>query len=493
VPSIARRKARARLRAGTLLSLGGVLGLAVAALAAGGQGALTQLPGTSGCIAESPEPTCAQATNLTGQPETIVLSADGRFVYAAAGAGTRIFRRGSSGRLTQLPGTAGCIENTGRRATPGCALVRGVHYAGGVVAIAGDGRTAYASAEADQGALLGPAIVGFHRNPGAGTLTQFDGDPVCIASVRKGKCVAESNVFALDALLSRDGRNVYLPLKGLVATFGRDPSTGALTAPAPDATACIREPIFLPVRARHCATGRALRELSSLVESPDGRFLYATSYAGGIAVLRRTAGGGALEQPPGRAGCVATDPPLRGCAAARGLSRAVAAAISPDGRTLYAVSTRPAPVRLPTSFTLSIFRRNPQTGSLTQLPGKSGCLNNRGDSGCAVARGLLTPKSVAVSPDGRTVYVASTYDFAVAAFSRNRRTGALSQLTGAAGCSSGATPVLLYHPRGCSAARMGRAWSVAVSPDGRHVYVGSEASYGTRGGGGQIGVFARGR
>ncbi len=485
--------ARARRRAGTLLSLGGALGLAVTALAAGGQGALTQLPGTSGCIAGAREPTCARAANLTGSPRTVVLSADGRFVYAGAGAGTRIFRRGSSGRLTQLPGPAGCIDNVGRGATPGCAVVRGVRYAGGVVAIAGDGRTAYASAEAAQGALLAPVVVGFHRNPGAGTLAQFDGSPVCIASAREGKCVAESNRFTLDALLSRDGKNVYLPLKGLVATFGRDPSTGGLTAPAADATACIREPKFLEARARHCATGRALRELSSLVESPDGQFLYATSYAGGIAVLRRAAGGGALEQPPGKVGCVATDPPLRGCAAARGLSRAVAAAISPDGRTLYAVSTRPAPVRLPTSFALSIFRRNPRTGALTQLPGKSGCLNNRGDSGCAVARGLLTPNAVTVSPDGRTVYTASSYDLAVAAFSRNMRSGALTQLAGAAGCMTGAPPALLYHPDGCAKARMGSGRSVVVSPEGRHVYVGSEASYGTSGGGGQLGVFARGR
>ncbi len=473
--------------------LGGLLGLTVTALAAGGQGALTQLPGTAGCVSGARDPGCARAANLTGSPRTIVVSADGRFVHAGAAAGTRIFRRGSSGRLTQLPGKAGCIENVGRGATPGCALVRGVRYAGGVTALSTDGRTAYAAAMANQGALLAPGVVGFERNPRAGTLTQFDGDPVCMASAREGKCVAESNLFALGALLSRDGRNVYLSLDGLVATFGRDPATGELTAPAVDATGCIREPIFLAVRGRHCATGNALRKLSSVVESPDGRFLYATSLEGGIAVLRRAPRDGTVTQANGRGGCVATAPAWpRECTPARGLRNAMAAAISPDGRTLYAVSTRPAVVRTPTSYTLSIFRRNPQTGALAQLPGRSGCLNNRGDSGCATARGLLTPNSVAVSPDGRNVYVASSYDLAVSAFSRSR-SGALTQLAGTGGCATGATPVLLYHPTGCAKARMGSGRSVVVSPDGRHVYVGSEASYGTSGGGGQIGVFARSR
>jgi hypothetical protein len=431
--------------------------------------------------------------NMTGAPDVIVVSPDGRFVHAAVGAGTRIFRRASSGTLTQLSGEAGCIDNVGRGKTPGCALVRSVHYAGPVTEISSDGRTAYAAANADQRAALAPVVVGFNRSPQAGTLSQFDGVPVCIPSAREGKCVAESNLFAHQALLSRDGRNVYLRLESLVATFARDRATGFLTPPALDATGCIREQIFLAVRARHCATGNALRRTTSLVESPDGRFLYATSDEGGIAVLRR-ADGGTLEQARGPAGCVATPPAWsRECAPARGLRDAAAAAMSADGSTLYAVSTRPAVARRPTSFTLSIFRRNRQSGALTQLPGRSGCFNNRGDSGCAIARGLLTPNGVAVSPDGRNVYVSSSYDFAVAVFSRSTRTGALTQLAGTAGCMTGATPVLLYHPEGCAKVRMGRGRSVVVSPDGRTVYVGSEPSYGSHGRGGQIGIFRRTR
>lgn len=478
---------------GVVLATSSALAFAVVALAAGGRGALTQPPGPAGCVSGAGDPGCARAANLTGSPTTIVLSPDGRFVHAASAAGTRIFRRESSGRLRQLAGKAGCLENQGRRAVPGCELVRGVRYARGVTAIASDGRTAYASADAEQGALLRPVVIGFRRDVRAGTLTQFEGNPVCITSPREGTCVAESNLFTGEALLSRDGRNVYLPLESLVATFARDPASGELTPPAADASACIREPIFLAVRARHCTTGRALRKLTDLVESPDGGFIYGTSSEGGIAVLRRNPGTGTLEQAGGRGGCAATPPAWGTCTTARGLRNATAAAISPDGRTLYAVSTRVAVVRTPTSYTLSIFRRNPHTGALTQLPGRSGCLNSRGDSGCAVARGLLTPKAVAVSPDGRNVYTASAYDSSVAVFSRDAQTGTLTQLSGPSACVTGATRALLYYPAGCANARMGRGDSVTVSPDGRDVYVGSEPSYGTRGSGGQIGIFRRAR
>ena len=77
-------------------------------------------------------------------------------------------------------------------------------------------------------------------------------------------------------------------------------------------------------------------------------------------------------------------------------------------------------------------------GALTQLDGEDGCVNNDGAEGCAVGRALDRPREVAVSRDGKSVYVASVAgdesEEGVAVFARDRRTGALTQLDGEDGC-----------------------------------------------------------
>src|ERR1700677_4976478 len=81
-------------------------------------------------------------------------------------------------------------------------------------------------------------------------------------------------------------------------------------------------------------------------------------------------------------------------------------------------------------------------GALIQLPGSSGCLVDRSgrDSGCTRVRALAGPapflgsEAIAVSPDGRNVYVAASNSNAIAIFKRNANTGRLTQGRGADGC-----------------------------------------------------------
>jgi len=114
---------------------------------------------------------------------------------------------------------------------------------------------------------------------------------------------------------------------------------------------------------------------------------------------------------------------------------------------------------------LAVFERNPTTGALSQPEGAGGCMSMDGLEGCARGRALASASSVAVSPDGRNVYVASVSSDAVAVFARGAR-GSLTQLAGADGCISDVAQ------EGCARARaLGGAFSVAVSPDARHVYV----------------------
>src|SRR5215218_7298304 len=89
-----------------------------------------------------------------------------------------------------------------------------------------------------------------------------------------------------------------------------------------------------------------------------------------------------------------------------------------------------------------VTNQSSKPGTLSQLAGPRGCLVDRsakaGD--CARARALNGPgpfmgsRAIALSPNGRHVYVASSGSDAIAIFSRDPKTGALSQPTGKGGC-----------------------------------------------------------
>jgi 6-phosphogluconolactonase (cycloisomerase 2 family) len=144
-----------------------------------------------------------------------------------------------------------------------------------------------------------------------------------------------------------------------------------------------------------------------------------------------------------------------GTAGINGLGRATAVAVSPDGRNLYAASEGDDAV--------VVFSRNIGSGALlyaqTAKDGKNG------------VDGLNGAAGVAVAPDGLHVYVAGADDNAIAIFARNAATGALSY-------------VGLVRDGAANADGLAGVRSVAVSPDGRHVYA---AAYDDR----ALGVFAR--
>jgi len=118
-------------------------------------------------------------------------------------------------------------------------------------------------------------------------------------------------------------------------------------------------------------------------------------------------------------------------------------------------------------------------GTLTQLSGPRGCIVNRAAKGagdCARARALDGPgpfmgsRAIALSPNGRHVYVASSGSDAIAIFSRDPKTGALTQPTGKGGC------IAAKGADGCAAAiGLDEPNSVAVSADGKNVYATSRA------------------
>jgi 6-phosphogluconolactonase (cycloisomerase 2 family) len=197
--------------------------------------------------------------------------------------------------------------------------------------------------------------------------------------------------------------------------------------------------------------------------SPDGRNLYVASFkSDAIAVFARDRQTGRLVQPRGEAGCVSARGSY-GCAQAWGLDGPNSLTVSPDGRFVSATSLLASSV--------TTYRRNEDTGALTQLAGSRGCISGTGVPGCASARGLNGPDVIAASSDGQSVYVGSFPGSALAVFQRNRQSGQLTQLADEAGCITAAPA------SGCSTAlAMTAIEGLAVSGDGASVFAAAAGS-----------------
>jgi 6-phosphogluconolactonase (cycloisomerase 2 family) len=308
-------------------------------------------------------------------------------------------------------------------------------------------------------------VTAFQRNLATGALA-----PVTVA----GGCTSETALIgcvdgvALDRPYSiaipSDGKHLYVASENsfAVVAFQRDRVTGAL-APLQGLAACTSA----DGTGGLCTNGRALREARWVSVSPDGKHVYvAAESSDAVAVFARNRITGQLQQVTGAAGCVSRtglDGEAGPCNTGRGLDGPVALAISPDNKHVYVASLA--------SEAVAVFTRNRLTGALTQLTGAAGCVNESGADGCTVGAGLAGARSVAVSQDGKHVYVAAQSGNAVAVFSRNRLTGALTQVAAPDGCVTEDGHADCNSGIGLMGAR-----AIAVSRDGRSVYVGSFTS-----------------
>jgi len=358
----------------------------------------------------------------------------------------------------QLAGRAGCLATGSAR--DGCTAARGLNGSDGVT-VSRDGRHVYTASEDSD------AVASFRRRR-SGRLRQLPRRRGCIdRSGRQGCTDGRALGGAYAVALSPDGRHAYIPGQedNAVAVLARHRRSGALRQLGGEA-GCLGEP-------GSCGPGRALRGAFGATVSSDGRFVYtASEFSDAVATFARDRSSGELTQLAAELGCVS----LRGkggCTPGRGLDGVTSVVLSPDGRNAYAAGSD--------GVALAVLRRDRTSGALRPLAGRAGCVGSRGAGSCRSARALAGPIASTVSPDGRHVYVAASGSGAIAAFARNRSTGALRQLRGARGC------VALAGRSGCARARaLAVPMAVTVSPDGRRVYAAAFDS-------GAVAVFARNR
>ncbi len=287
-------------------------------------GALIQLPAGAGCISGLPVPNCANGRPLVA-PDVVIVSPDGKNVYVGSFFGNAVasFERSrSSGALTQPDGSAGCIAE----ATSGCAPAIALGAPEGM-AISSDGARVYVAS------ALSNAVAVLSRDQSTGALAQASDGSGCIANAPLTGCVTGGQLSGANAVAVSPSRgDVYVTslFSNSVTSFSRSRASGLKQKPG--TSACL---VWL--RAVGCSFGRALSSPEGLAVSPDGENVYAAAFAtGAIAVLDRGRKG-AIAQKSGRAGCLAPRS-VPGCTRARALRGVSSIALSPDGRYLYSTS-----------------------------------------------------------------------------------------------------------------------------------------------------------
>ena len=359
-------------------------------------GRLSQLPAKTGCLGSQDD--CTPATALEGA-SSVAVSPDGRNVYTASfyASAVAAFSRAASGRLTQLPGTAGCSseDGSGGACTDGSAHSSSLHLAVSV-ALSPDGRNAYVAA--DQG------IAAFKRDAKTGALTQLSGAAGCVDQPGtdddgnplpvQGCATGVALPGPLGVVVSPDGKNIYAISIGFVAVFARSPS-GALTQ-LPGSSGCLSADGSDSVEGA-CTTVPLLDGSLGIALSPDGRDVYvATPVGSAVIVLARDSKSGRLTSIAAPAGCVSADGSDGQCTKGRALDGVSALAVSHDGKSVYATAAG--------ANAVVAFARG-SNGLLRQLAGTASCVSDGGSAGaCISGRSLIGPQALDLSPDGSNVY-----------------------------------------------------------------------------------------
>lgn len=295
----------------------------------------------------------------------------------------------------------------------------GVNGLGGVsgLAVSPDGRYLYGVGATDD------AVVVFQRDPATGRL-------IYIESRREGDQQAGDTgpisglTTPLRTALSPDGLQLYTisGQDGAVAVFSRDSATGRLT-----------------YQQTIAASGVTLARAMGF--SPDGAYLYVagddSGSTGRLEVFKRDA----LSSDLTFVGAYSNH-----TAGIDGMGGAAAVVVSPDGQHVYVSGTA--------DDGIAVFSRDAAGGSLSFIAAVK--------NGIGGVSGLQKPGQLALSADGRHVYVSASGSDDIVVFARDTATGKLSFIQALANSQP--------DDLGVPVAGLDGVYGIAVSPEGSHVY-----------------------
>ena len=353
-------------------------------------------------------------------PYTVAMAPNGNHLYVASigSDSLAVFERdGDDGRLLFVESLVDGGFDSGN------AQVDGLQGASGV-AVSPDNANVYAVGQEDD------AIAVYDRNSTTGELTVRqvlkDGgmDP-------NGTTV--NGMFGATAVIvSGDGNHVYVASQfdGTVVVFARDVD-GTLT--------------FVEEKANGIDQVTGLELPSALALTDDGNHLYVAAAQGdGIVVFERDAGSGELDFVEFVAG----------------VDRPLGIAVSPDpgdgkgSRNVYVASSNDDSI---TSYLRNVDTESGGFGTLTKLD----TIADGNVFGSRTLDGLDGARSVVVSGDGKNVYVTGEFDDSLVVFGRESVAGRLTWLESRRDQIDGVED-------------LDQPYSVALSPNGRHVYAVSQ-------------------
>ena len=292
------------------------------------------------------------------------------------------------------------------------------------------------------------------------------------AAVTGQSCTVNTGVLNLvtDIKISPDGKNAYAiaTSSNAIVAFDRNATTGALTLKTGTA-GCFAN---ASISGQSCTVITGLLDVpQALTISPDGKNVYAVaSSSNTLLSFDRDTTTGALTQKSGADGCL-SNASLSSCTTwLDGLFHVGAITVSPDGKTVYAVSGVPGHSL---SGKVTAFPRDSSTGTLSTAGSTCVASNDDSQARCVVSVELFELTAAAtklvVSPDGRNAYLTARYSNSLAIFDRDTTTGALTRKSGTDGCIANAS--ISGQPCTVIAGYMASPFAVSISPDGANIYV----------------------